>query len=338
MRPKEQKAALLFGSAIDAALTSMMKEKDKKPEDVFMYFWRFQEVNGEKTYLPSCPDIVYSNRDYDKDLLDDKDISKLKEIYNLEDPIEEVARIYRLKEEIGFKGLPQKDKIVLNHANWLTLVHKGLLMLEGVRKFVLPNIEEVLGVQEYVTLENQDGDSVIGYVDLICKWKGIKDPIIVDFKTSAMEYKENAVLTSPQLTLYVHALSDKYKTRKAGFIVLAKNIIKNKTKICSKCSKNGTGQRHKTCDAEINGERCNAEWIERIDPEAEVQILIDDIPEQTENIVLENFDYINQSIKNGIFHRNLQSCMSTWGPCPYLSKCYENKDEGLVVCEDRRKK
>ena len=97
--------------------------------------------------------------------------------------------------------------------------------------------------------------------------------------------------------------------------------------------KDGTGQRHKTCDNVIDGKRCNAEWIETINPKAWIQIIINEIPKMTEDLVLENIDQINESIKSGIFIRNLQSCIMPWGKCNFYEKCYKGKDTDLVKAE-----
>jgi glutathionyl-hydroquinone reductase len=59
----------------------------------------------------------------------------------------------------------------------------------------------------------------------------------------------------------------------------------------------------------VDGVRCNGEWNSKLDPRIHVQVVIDLIPEKTEQIVLENFDYINASIKNGVYHRNFSSCV-----------------------------
>ena len=63
LRSKYSHAALLFGSAIDFALGTLLKPGEKTPEQIFDYFWTFQEINGEKTYIPTCTSIVYANSD-----------------------------------------------------------------------------------------------------------------------------------------------------------------------------------------------------------------------------------------------------------------------------------
>ena len=339
LRPKLQSAALLFGSAIDKATTALLdihSGKESKPaEEIFGYTWRFQDVNGVNVYLPTCIDIVYSNTDYDNELLLPEDIQKLKDKYKLEDPIAFVDQIYERKETVGFAGLSDESKTILNHANWLSLNRKGLLMVRAVRDKVLPNITKVLDTQAFVSLENGNGDKIIGYADLVCLYKGYDKPVIIDFKTTTREYASDSVIMSPQLTLYVHSLAEKYQTRLGGYITLSKLVRKNKTKICQVCGNDGSGKRHATCDAKINGKRCEGDWNITLDCDIFVNTIIDAIPERTEDVVLENLDAINLMIKQGIFTRNLQSCDMAWGPCTYKDLCFKGDDSGLIKMGDK---
>jgi len=332
LRHKYHSAALLFGSALDHALTSILKDKDKNPNDIFAFFWRFQQLNDQDVYLTNCIDIVYANSDFDFELLQDVDLQNIKEKYKIEDIGTTIKQLYEEKDLKGFNGLSKDKKELLNVFNWYSLYRKGLLMIKQFQKDILPNIEKVLAVQVYVTLKNEDDDVIIGYADLVCKYKN-HGTVILDFKTASKEYdEENSVLTSPQLTLYVHSLEEEFKTRKAGYIVFNKHVRKNKTKACSRCNKDGTGQGHRTCDNTIEGKRCHGAWIVKINPEVTIQTIINEIPTQTEDIVLQNYDYINQSIKNGIVYRNFQSCIKPWGHCPFFKKCYNNSDEDLIKC------
>lgn len=333
LRSTTTTGALLFGSAIDKAAEALIKG-DPEYKNVFAWLWSAQEINGVKQALVKNPLVVYSNADYDADLLEDYDKALLTE--HNKDWEAELSKIYDRKEVIGYDGLKEEDKILLNFANWLSLLRKGHIMLESLKKDIVPKITEVLSTQEKISLKNDNGDEVIGYVDFVARWKDYPNPIVFDFKTSSREYSKDAVLVSPQLTLYVHALADKYKTREAGFIVINKNIKKNKTKVCSKCAKDGTGQRHKTCDNIIEGKRCNAEWIETINPEAMIQVLINEIPEKTEDLVIENIEEVNNAIEKNVFIRNLSSCQKAWGPCTYKNLCWGKSSEGLVEVEERK--
>lgn len=337
LRPQAQSAALLFGSALDAALSALvMGQSQEEVWGTFEKMWRVQNVNGKATNLPKCTEIVYAESDFDEDLLTEADRSTIKDVYKLEDLSAEIKKVYEEKEYFGFAGLPPERKEFLNFINWHCLYRKAGFMLQAVREEVLPNIEHVYSVQEKITLDNGQ-DSIIGFIDLVAKWKGIEKPVVLDWKSSTKEYDKDAVLVSPQLSLYMHAVSEKYEnTRFAGYIVLHKKIAKNKTKICSKCGNDGTGKTHKTCDAEHSGVRCKGDWNVTVSPKARTQVLIDEIPVQTEDIVLDNMDYINQAIKNGVFHRNFNACIKAWGKCPFYNKCYKGSDEGLIQAESKR--
>ena len=344
-REVKQSANLLFGTAIDKAITHLLTPEDgsKTAEEVFTDTWTFQEVNGVKTYLTTFKDLVYANSDYDEELLLDEDFDRLGEhvevIFKGERPNKDkciyiVGDIQKKKEVLGYNFLPEGETRVLNAANWLCLHRKGLIMIESFRKDILKHIKEVYSTQEYVKLENGEGDSIIGYVDLVARYKDIQEPIIFDVKTSARAYDEGAVLTSPQLTLYTHALSEKYNTRKAGFIVFSKQIMKNKKKVCTVCGHDGSGTRFKTCNNEIDKVRCDSEWDIKLDPKAYIQVLIDDIPERTEEIVLDNYEYISQSIKSGAFPRNFNACTKSWGgKCRFYDYCFYGKEDGLIKKE-----
>lgn len=240
--------------------------------------------------------------------------------------------ISRKKSEVGFKNLSDIDKEYYNSICWYSLKAKGLLMIKAFREKIQPKIKKVLALEKEIKLTNPEGDVITGYADLICEWED-GSVIVFDFKTSTKNYEETSVLTSPQLSLYVFSLSEEYNTRKAGYIVFNKRVMKNKIKICANCGHNGTGSRARTCDETIAGDRCKGEWLEKINPEIYTQIIIDEIPQQTENIVIENIEFINNQIKNGVFTRNLQSCVKPWGKCPYFNLCYKNDSSELIKVE-----
>ena len=346
IRPNIFKSSLLFGTALDKAVGVLLNPtegENKTPEETFEYFWRFQELNGRQQYLPDCVNLVYAKGDYDSDLVTDEDLQKANYTRL------EVDSAIDRRNDVGYKNLYDLEQKIVNFASWTCLHKKGLLMLKAFREKVLPKLTKIYSTQEYIELENEEGDKVIGYLDIVANVEGYQEPIVLDVKTSAMKYDEDeSVLFSPQLTLYVHAVGEKYKTRKAGFIVLNKNIIKNKQKTCKVCGHSGTGGRAKTCDNEmmqmvdskkgpvLKAVRCNGEWIEVLDPEVYVQFIVDEIPLQTEELVLENIDNINTAIKTGNFTRNLSNCTNIYGsPCEYINLCYRGNMDGLLVQEKK---
>lgn len=328
IRPTKTRSSLLFGSAIDKAIGALLEVgSEESAEKLFDKVWHFQDINGENTYLPDNINLVYAKTDFDKDLLTSEDIDKL------EMSKDAILELVDKRNDVGFDNLSQDEKLLANRIFWTCLRHKGFYMIKAFRDKVLPRLTKIHSVQEFIELDNGE-DKVIGYIDIVANVEGHEEPIVLDLKTSASQYEDDSVLTSPQLSLYVHAVADKYKTKKAGYIVLNKNIIKNKTKTCAKCGHDGTGGKHKTCNNEISGRRCNGEWNETFNPEAQVQFIIDRIPDATENLVLENIDDINVAIKTGHFTRNLSVCTNTFGGlCDYINLCYRGKMDGLTKRE-----
>jgi hypothetical protein len=344
IRPNILKSSLLFGSAIDKAIGELLKPTgNQTPEELFLQTWWSQEANGKKVQLLECTNLVYAKGDYDRDLITDTDLESLQLTRS------EIDSAIDRRNEVGFNKLYDLEQSIVNKASWVCLKAKGLYMIKAFREKVLPKLTKVHSTQEYIELENENGDKVIGYLDIVAEVEGYEGPVVLDVKTSAMKYdEEDSVLFSSQLTLYVHAVEEKYNTRKAGFIVLNKNIIKNKEKTCSKCTFDGTGGRAKTCDNETMQTveskkgpveklvRCNGEWIEKLNPEVYVQFIVDEIPSATEQIVIENIDNINTAIKTGNFTRNLSTCQNYFGgPCEYIGLCYKGSMEGLEVQEKK---
>ena len=335
LRETTTSGALLFGSAIDLAFNELLLPEGKETaEDIFTSKFAVAKVGTEIEEVPTCERVVYSASDFDGDLLSKEDLEVLIKRNNNPDPIAAMKTIANMKAGMGWDGLHPSQRQFYNLGNWLCLRQKGLLMIREYREKILPLIDEVLFVQKKVSLKNNDGDEIIGYTDFAARLKDGRT-VIFDNKTSSIEYDHDAVVKSPQLILYVHALGDSLNTRTAGFIVLRKGIIKNKSKVCTQCFyKAEKGSRHKTCSQVYNNKRCEGAWDETIDPEVAIQVLIDEIPERAENMVLQNYDEINTLIKSGIFTRNFNSCVKPWGKCAYADLCWNGKTDGLVKVEE----
>lgn len=338
LRSTTMSAALLFGTAIDKSVEVLVKTKSiETAKAIFNDLWTQQIINNKMSSLRNSSDIVYSNSDYDENLL-----NKQMELEH-EDWYKELNQIVEEKKEKGWEKLSNLQKISLNIANWEIAKVRGHLMLEAINKYFLPKIKKVISTQEQIDLNNGNGDSVIGFVDMVAEYEGYETPIIFDFKTSTRPYERDSVKTSAQLALYMHALSEKYKTRTAGYIVLSKIINKNKVKTCKVCGNVAEkGSRHKTCNflskstSEIDNwkeTRCNGEFKEVLNPSAFVDVIIDEIPLNRENIIIENSDTINNAIKTGIFPKNFNSCFAYNKPCEFYDKCFNNSDKGLVKNE-----
>jgi hypothetical protein len=342
LRPIKQSSALLFGSAVEAGIVALVLGKsDAEVVAAFDKAWNFQKINGKLTYLPKCLQLAYAESDFDEELLEQDDLDAITREYGVTEYKEAFKKVYEEKKYFGYDGMPNDRREFLNYINWLCLYRKALHMFPVVKREFLPLIEEVLSVQERIDLPSYDengkltGDSITGFIDMVIRLKGYKTPIVFDWKTSSRDYEEESVKMSIQLATYLHAVSDKYEdTRLAGYGVLLKHINKNKTKVCTKCSKDMTGKNHKTCDEMIEGKRCHGELKITLKPEAEIQVIIDEIPEYTEMDVLQNMAAFAELMRNGVFIKNYDACIKPWGKCPYYGKCREGKgNDGLVVVE-----
>lgn len=335
IRETTKSGALLFGTAFDKAVEAVLVNRDIDEKAVFDRAFEKQDINGRVVSLPESLVVVYANSDYDDDILTEEDRRFLlvKASQYIPRDLEEhgnnvgalVDQCKTYKKQKAFRSFKESENKFLNLANWLSLRRKGHLMLDANREIVLPKITKVVTTQAAINLNNGTGDSLIGFADVVCHWDGDTEPTVFDYKTSSIEYEEDSVLKSMQLTIYAHAL----QVRKAGYFVFRKGIKKNRTKSCSICGYEGSGSRAKTCTDESKGSRCGGEWNESIRPSVDVQIIRDIIPERTEDIVIQNIDEVNKGINAGVFVRNFDSCRKPWGDCPYMKLCYENSMEDL---------
>lgn len=348
LRSNVTSGALIFGSALDKALDHLLKTRNlEESKQVFEKFWHIQELNGKLTQLSTATNVVYSQRDYDGDLIfqRNEDLFKSKLGANSDKSLKQLTAFYReLKKEQGFANFTDEQKVVYNYGHWVCLLNKGLVMLEGYHKEILPKIKQVITSQKKIEITNTEGDSIIGYIDLIVEWEDGKR-YVLDNKTSTMEYDQDSAMRSQQLILYYHATKDEYKIDGVGFIVLSKQLLKNKKKICSKCGHDGSAGRHKTCpntiqDENIHGKysyRCEGEWTETIDPQAKIDVILNQVSEQAETLILETFDLANRAIKQGIFPPNPSACAAYGNDnlCQFYKKCWSGKDDDLIQVEKK---
>lgn len=245
----------------------------------------------------------------------------------------------------NLRGTPMKfrkaeiDLELINHYDttdtrdnleWLTLFYKGLLFIETYYKEVIPKIKKVITVQESFSFPNSEGDEINGIIDLIVEWEDGKH-YLLDNKTSSYKYSKDDARESPQLSLYHYVINEKYKLDGIGFIVLNKNIKKNKTKTCRYC-KTITDSKHKTCNNNIydsgTGEpmRCEGDFIVKINPSVEISYIFDKIDPVFQSKVVDMFDEANTGISNNVFAKTHNPKWGPYGPCEYFHYTPTNPD------------
>lgn len=334
--------ALLFGSAIDAALNDLLLNKSvEQSKKIFNETFEYQAINNVRTHLPTATNVVYAKNDFDAELIPPGTMFVYKTQEEMQQAYDEILE---RKQKEGFDNLNEQSKKIYNQLNWMSMLRKGHVMIETYAEEILPQVREVLAVQKNISLKNNEGDEIIGVVDLIVEWKDGKR-YILDNKTSTREYEADSAMRSQQLLLYHHICKEEYKIDGGvGFIVLYKQLAKNRKKICSVCGFDGSGARHKTCPKEYcqagtleKTERCNGEWKETIDPKARIEVILNQAPEAAEDLVLLAFDSANEGIKKEVFAPNLQACGSGDWICPFYKKCWFGKDDGLIKLEEKKK-
>lgn len=318
LRPAGSTSALLFGSAIDKACENYMLDRvPLRARAIFKEEWKkLQEEEHEA--------FEFHNNDFDHELLVQPDNELL-----LKDTI------YTSVSDLVKAG---EDKERIDYARWISMYRKGGLLVNKFIEWVDENVAEVLGCQVKIELEDENGNTVPGLADFVIKIHGYDKPILIDLKTAARYYERNSVKESEQLALYYYYLKNSIypDMERAAFLVLNKQIKKNRTKTCTKCG-HVTHGREQTCAAGGKGKnRCNGEFTIDIDPEVVLQYIHDEIPQDFIEATIEKFNLRVKDIEAKKFEPNWEGCDRYFGrECPYKQYCLTGCMTGLVKKESK---
>jgi hypothetical protein len=336
LRERVKSGALLFGSALDEALNSLLKGSASDPRAVFDESWSVGDINGEKIEIIENPLVRYAESDFDKDLITEEQKTILKHYakeYKLDGDIFEIfSKIKEEKKDKGFDNLDANKQYFYNRMNWSAMREKGRLMLAAYKRDVLPRIVKIYDVQKKAEIKNASGDSVVGYIDLVADVRlddGTIVKAVLDNKTATRDYEHDAVRTSQQLAIYAELEDVEY----GGFFVMKKQILKKRNKLCSVCGHTSTG-RAKTCDSEVMGKRCGGEWKEDVELDVTIQMLIDKVTDEQKESVMESIESVLKMISLGLFPRNLQSC-NNYDGCPFKNYCHYGNLDGIIEMDKK---
>jgi len=339
LRPKEKGNALFLGSAFDAASDILINEKDlKKAKERFSELWMAHEQN---LYCK------FSKTDLDVRLYEPSDIAKMEaaagnlnisnalKAYSTHGNVVDLVKdIKKMKDQPFTRDLTLEEERFLHYATVLSMLRKGYLMLDAFHKNISPHITGVIGTQVTVNAENGLGDSIIGYIDLLCNMAGYKLPngrvltnddlVVADVKTAGNAYwgKLDYIHDSPQLDGYLASptVQSIQATNLIAYFAVAKQISKDEKSFCKSCG-NEKKSSHKTCNAEIADKRCGGEWDEQVTYFSESKIVIAERDLLEASKVYEDYDHLVRGIKAEVFPRNPDSCMMYGSPCEYKSIC-----------------
>lgn len=322
LRSNKLPSALLFGKAFDSALNEILTNyKNTNPEElknnavaVFNAEWESQKDNqNNNVSLKYNPNVEWNRSDYDGDLLEKSDWS---EVFKMsKEPFEE----------------KDTNPALNSLMNWLSLKRKAKFLLEAYVDQVLPQIDEVYLVQKDFKIDDGTNGILSGFIDVILRLKDGRD-VVLDNKTSSMEYAEDSVRESVQLSIYKKVLEIMKDEgtytgpipEYAGYAVLSKKLNKKVTKTCKSCGYElYEGSKMKKCDATTEeGERCNGELDKKKEFSVNTSLIVDKIPESMVQLVLENVDEIKTCIEKELFPKNLNSCINKFGKkCVYFDYC-----------------
>lgn len=299
-------SSLFFGSALDEAFSRLLLDKklvkteeEEKllqftPEELFLKNMEQVKHNGKIEKLSDNVNCDYYTSDYEETLLTEQVLQKLNEyapdVSDIPNFMAEAKAVIKAK-----KKLSEDDQKLYNYVTWLTMVEKGLLMIEAYREQVMPQIFEVYSIQERVTLPNEDGDELTGLIDFTGSF--VDEPgtmYICDNKTSSKPYKATETAESDQLATYCE-----YKgTNKAAYVVVEKKLYKK-------------GDRIRT------------------------QVIRDLIPEETFSRTFTEYEQVLYSINTGVFEKNFKSCFDFGRLCHFYRLCKHNKKDGLINMNEK---
>ncbi len=296
-RPGKMSSALHVGTFLDTVICDILEKKGGNP--VLQLNALIANVRND--------DMDFFTDDLDLDLISKERISKVARDLgwkgdNLGDALKDL-----MKDQTN---LSVNQRKLLNAATWDSLQVKCQAMLASFQKWILPQIKEVHEIQTHL-----DNGKVHGYLDFIVTLTDGRK-VLFDLKTSKMPYKKDAVLTSPQLSLYAAMKDVEY----AGFIVLVKNLNKNKEKSCSTCNFTVSGGNRVKCPT------CKTNMNVLSNPTSFSQLLVDKVSKWNKDLTTEALHETIQCIDNGVFPRNLNQCQYMYGkPCLYIDKCWKGK-------------
>ncbi len=313
-KPKSDPSAFPFGKCVEDSVTQLflgvsLEEVHKK----------FQ--NDWKAFFDAG--IQFSASDIDTGLFIKEDVEKidgwLHELdldftLGYDEVLENIQKTMKDRQEVRVK-----DQIFHNRVAHLCCEIRGMYMLKSFAEKLLPKLQLVKVNNEYlaqkeITIENDVGDKITGFVDYVIKHEDYAEPIIADLKTAAYPYPRHALVSSEQLRTYVASLGQQLGTNRAGYIVLLKKI--QTVQRCEKCRSAKKGKQSK----------CNCGGAFSIkDLDSEVQFVTIEYKTEELEDLLQDYEQVATAVKNNIVYKNPGNCQQWGRQCEFYEYCWEKK-------------
>tara|TARA_R100001086_G_scaffold156380_1_gene83644 strand:- start:133 stop:1116 length:984 start_codon:yes stop_codon:yes gene_type:complete len=301
LRSRYVGSALPFGCAIDEAFGHLLLGLENE-----------QEKTAEEVFLDHMKTFRYNGEDLDlaTSTYLDYSNSDFQEKLLTEEDINSLNVDYEINSSIKdlfneLKQLKKQYKLDLdglslyNKMCWLSLKRKGIMLVQAYRDEVLPKIERCYGVQVPVKLPNEEGDEYIGFIDFIASFK---DEPGVKYIVDNKTASKAYKEDSVRISEQLASYCEAEGIEKAAYIVAEKNIRKR-------------------------------------DPRVRINIIRDEMPEETIDTVFQEIDETLHGIRNEEFEKNFNNCIQYGRRCPYYKICHEEDEpmKGLVNLNNKEK-
>jgi hypothetical protein len=320
-------SALPFGKAVEEGIAVLLiGESLESALHNFESNWTQEHVRGQEyRQIFDNLDVEFYASDYDKNLIfgeSDKQVEEWATELLGESKEYWQDRFETLVTESKQRNLTEVEQVFYNRVVWLCCLIRGKTMIEAfyhkeLSKLKLISFEDRPAAQVPISIKNEEGDEVNGFIDFIVTHKDYGDtPIILDLKTAAYPYPAHALDTSEQLRTYVAALGAKINSARAGYLVLIKKIKVEKS--CDKCGAKREGLA-KNCKACGKGQYT----IPKLD--ADIQFVTKEYDTVELEDVLEDYMNVTVAIKNEVRFKNPSNCNQYGRKCEFYEMCWGRK-------------
>jgi len=317
---KQNPSAFAFGKALEDAITLLFLGKSlDEAHAKFESDW--------KAIFDT--DVSYMVSDFDNSIIAEEDLPLI-ESWVKELELDFMLHWSELFDEIAEKNkredLRPKDHIFYNRIMWLCCQIRGMYMIRAFYEKLLPKLKIVSKdgvplIQKDITITNNEGDKITGFVDYVVTHEDYTAPIIIDLKTSGAPYTDHSLISSEQLRTYVASLGQEVGTNRAGYIVLLKKMqVKYR---CDQCGAPKEGRSIK-CVACGKG-KCTLK-----DFDAGVQFICKEYQTEELEEVLDDYMNIATAIKNNINYKNPSNCNLYNRPCEFYDMCWKRKQASEI--------
>ncbi len=308
LREKVSGSARVFGNAMDASLNAL--NTGGAWADIYENEMAAQKINGVLEDLSTSPNLKYSNADFDPDILSTEEKKTISGVFEEMGFIDLPSNLESLHEQLKAikrtRPFNDDERQIFQYMSWFSLKKKGKLMLEAYIEQVVPRIKRVIAVQKYFEVYNSAGDSLLGYIDMICEYvcpDGQTRLIRFDHKASSEKYTEKTIDEKKQLATYTFGTEAEWPEKDVGYIVMPKKFRKKKL------------------------------------PLIPIEIVIGKITAEQEEKLIDLYDEMLHNVRQNKFPCKYGSCDKTDDPfgCPYAEYNKNGSMDGLVKLERKKK-